>query len=336
MKIKIKDIAKAAGYSPATVSRILNEDPTLSVTSETKQHVLQVAHEMGYWQNKANPKLVAQVGFLNCINSEDHLADNYFTTLNQAIYAAFADTGIRLISFDNPRDLMDHAQELQAIVGVGTDGLSNVDLAMLHRAFPIGVYLDSNPAPEYFDSIEPNLAYTIRSAYQLLHQADKQTIAFLGGEGLLVNGKLEPDIREKTFRQLVVDDQLIIAQGPFNVENGYRLGKKFLQRFPHYLPDAIIVASDTLSVGILQAFNEAGILVPRDIALISINDSEVAQYVSAPLTTYHIDQLAMGKLACQLIQTALMANEARPHIHALVDTQLVVRKSFIPPKENNK
>ena len=56
------------------------------------------------------------------------------------------------------------------------------------------------------------------------------------------------------------------------------------------LPDAFIVASDALAIGVLQAFNEAGIRLPQDTAIISINNIEVSQYVSPPLTTYSIDQ----------------------------------------------
>ena len=71
------------------------------------------------------------------------------------------------------------------------------------------------------------------------------------------------------------------------------LGEKF--------PTAVCVASDTLAVGLLQAFNEKGILIPKRIEFFSINDINVAQYVSPPLTTFHIDVPAMCESALDLL-----------------------------------
>ena len=330
MKVTIKEIAHRAGYSASTVSRLLNDDATLSITSTTRQKILVVAQELGYWKDKPHPKITAQIALLTLINPADHLEDNYFQTLDQAVHEAFSGTGLELTAFHQVDDLLKVAKDYQGFVAIGTDGLNGIDLEILHRAFARGIFIDSNPAPQYFDSIQPNLHLTVRNAYYELKKAGKVPIAFIGGEGPLVNGQRQPDPRAATFAQLAPDSRWQLATGPFNVQNGYQLGKQLLKRFGKQRPQGLIVASDTLSVGVLQAFNEAGVLVPRDLALISINDSDVAKYVSAPLTTYRIDQLAMCDLAVQLIKAALTRQAHRPHIHALVDTELIIRKSFAP------
>ncbi len=332
MRVKIKEIAARAGYAPATVSRLLNNDPGLSITNATRQKILAAAQELGYWRDKPNPKLAAQVALLVQISPKDHLEDRYFKALQAAVEEGFAGTGIELTPFHAVNDLLAVAKDFQGFVAIGTDGLTSADLAILHRALPHGVFLDSNPAPAFFDSVEPNLAQTIRSALGLLRHAGVGPVGFIGGEGPIVDGRRRLDVREATFRELTRHPELIVSRGPFNVENGRYLGEAVLRRFGDRLPGGFIVASDTLAVGILQSFTAAGVLVPRDLALVSINDSDVAKYVSTPLTTYRIDQRAMSTLALQLIQGAL-TGPVRPHIHALVDTELVVRESFVPGAE---
>lgn len=329
MRVKIKEIAARAGYSPATVSRLLNNDPGLSITKATRDKILAAAQELGYWHDKPHPRFAAQLAFLVQISPRDHLEDRYFKSLQAAVEDIFAGTGLELTTMTNVNDLLARAKDFQGFVAIGTDGLTGDDLTILARALPHGVFLDSNPAPHLFDSVEPNLSQTVAAALYQFRQAGCQRVGFIGGEGLVVGNRRRPDIREKTFRDLTGQSELVVSHGPFNVDNGRRLGEEVLRRFASDLPEGFVVASDTLAVGVLQAFTAAGVLVPRDLQLISINDSDVAKYVSTPLTTYRIDQQAMSALALQLIQGAL-SGPARPHIHAMVDTELVVRDSFRP------
>ena len=81
------------------------------------------------------------------------------------------------------------------------------------------------------------------------------------------------------------------------------------------------------SVGVLQYFNEVGIRVPKDTAIISINNSEVAKYISPPLTSYNIDQTALSKLAISVLLMRI-TNSDLPKVHVTMNTNLIIRKSF--------
>ena len=85
--------------------------------------------------------------------------------------------------------------------------------------------------------------------------------------------------------------------GPFTVENGRKLGERFIRDHNGALPDAVIVAADVIAVGVLQAFNAVGVIVPRDISVISINNQTIAQLTSPPLSTFAIDQNELARVA---------------------------------------
>lgn len=84
-------------------------------------------------------------------------------------------------------------------------------------------------------------------------------------------------------------------------------------------------------MGVLQAFNEAGISIPREVAIVSINNSDIAKYVSPPLTSYNINQEEMVLRAISML-TDLIMRPSRPYEEVNINTNLVVRKSFIPKK----
>ena len=91
------------------------------------------------------------------------------------------------------------------------------------------------------------------------------------------------------------------------------------------MPDAFIVAADSIAVGVLQAFTAAGVLVPRDTSVISINNQSIAQYTSPTLTSYDIDQNELADTAITMLAEAISSRRTLHH-HTFVSTTLVVRQ----------
>ncbi|MFQ9706728.1 MAG: LacI family DNA-binding transcriptional regulator [Limosilactobacillus pontis] len=330
----IKKIAEKSGFSPATVSRLLNNDPNLSIAPATRKKIMMVANELGYWADHRKQEAIRPtIALLYRVDSKEQLQDEYFSSLKDELLKVIDAAGLQVQVFEHITDLVVKADDFQGFIGVGPHRLTRKKLMTLHAALPNGVFVDINPAPELFDSVRPNLTLTIRDAIQRLIAADAHRIGFIGGVGLNFDQVQQPDIRETAFREFTsinpgVTEAPMFVGGPFNIENGYTLGKQAIAECGDHLPDAFIVASDTLSVGVLQAFNEAGIIVPRDTAVISVNNSEVARYVSPPLSSYNINQTTLGRMAIKLLQD-LIIHPARPHVHLTVNTDLVLRKSFV-------
>lgn len=330
----IKEIAAKAGYSPATVSRLLNNDRKLSVSPATRNKIMTVATELGYWKNqhsKEQSTIRPNIAVLYRVSGKEQLQDEYFAFLRDEILQEVKRVGLQATVFDQLDELVAAADSFQGFIGVGAAQITQDQLVKLHQHLPNGVFVDINPLPELFDSVQPNLELTIQDALQRLLKAGYQRIGFIGGKGLKLNHVQQADGREIAFRELTrifeVKAAPLFVGGGFNVENGYRLGRTAIEQSNGNLPEAFIIASDTLSVGVLQAFNEAGVIVPRDTAIISVNNSKVAKYVSPPLTSYNLNQQTLSHMAIKLLQD-LITTPDRPHVHLKVNTQLVFRKSF--------
>ena len=93
----------------------------------------------------------------------------------------------------------------------------------------------------------------------------------------------------------------------------------------------MIVAADVIAVGVLQAFNAVGVLVPRDISVISINNQTISQLTSPPLSTFSIDQNELARVATLMLGDAISGKRTIRQ-HAYLSTSLVVRDSFVPAK----
>lgn len=326
----IKEIAEKSGYSSATVSRLLNNDPNLSITADTKNKILELANKLGYWESHQGKRIKPTIALLYRVNHREQLQDEYFISLRKKIVETTKDKGLKMEIFEDIDDLIKNAPLFQGFLGVGSDEISNESLQKLHHVLPNGVFIDTNPVPNLFDSIKPNLALTVKDAIDQLLNAGYQEIGFIGGEGQNFNHVQEKDIREITFKEYITAHHVkhapMYVSGPFSVKNGYQLGQEAAK---NKLPKAFVIASDTLSVGVLQAFNEEGIKVPHDVALISINNSDVANYVSPPLTSYNINQEEMVIQAISML-TDLIMRPTRPCEEVNVNTNLVIRKSFVP------
>ena len=329
----IKEIAQEAGYSSATVSRLLNNDPNLSITADTKNKILEIANKLGYWKDHQEKRIRPTIALLYRVNHEEQLQDEYFTSLKQALISTVEAESLQMKTFYDAEDLIKHASLFQGFIGVGAAPIENATLKKLHEVLPNGVFVDTNPAPELFDSIRPNLALTVKNAVDLFIEKGYQRIGFIGGVGPKHDHIQESDLRATTFAEYLkvrgMDTSLIFVSGPFGVDNGYRLGQEALAKCKDNLPDAFLIASDTLAVGVLQAFNEENINVPKDTAILSINNSNVAKYVSPPLSSYNINQQEMIDMALNML-TNLIIQPNRAHIDVNMNTELVVRKSFFP------
>lgn len=332
----IKEIALESGYSSATVSRLLNNDPNLSITADTKNKILEIANRLGYWKDHQEKKIRPTIALLYRVNHEEQLQDEYFTSLKQALISTVEHEALEMKTFYDINDLIDNASSFQGFIGVGAGPIENASLRKLHEVLPNGVFVDTNPAPELFDSIRPNLSLTVKNAIDLFIKNGYERIGFIGGFGPKHDHIQETDIRSTMFADYIKvrgkENKWMFVDGPFSVENGYKLGKRVIAKCKGNLPDAFLIASDTLAVGVLQAFNEKNINVPKDTAILSINNSNVVKYVSPPLSSYNINQQEMIDMALDML-TNLIIKPDRAHMDVNMNTNLVVRKSFIPKAE---
>ena len=171
--------------------------------------------------------------------------------------------------------------------------------------------LGTSPDEKLFDAVKPNMDSFVTQMVDYFVEKGHKKIGFIGGSDRNIDtGMPSMDVREWSFRQSTayykcLNEEYILISDKFTVDDGYRMGKELLKK--ESLPTALCIASDTLAVGVLQALNEGGIQVPEQIALFSINDVNIAKYLSPPLTTIHIDIPCICETALDLLRTRVLS-----------------------------
>ena len=298
--VTMKEIAQKSGFSQATVSRLLNGDPTLSVKEETRRRIIEVSEQLGYATGSRRIALPRRVAVLDNATREEELADAYFDKLRSVLGDNARAQHMELTSFSHIDDLIADAGDFDGFISIGPSVLSSDRLLKLHLVLPYGVFIDINPAPGLFDSVQPDLSQTILDALDVLVSSGKRRIGYIGGTA-------------------------------FTVDTGRTLGEEAVNDHRDDMPDAFIVAADSIAVGVLQAFTAAGVLVPRDTSVISINNQAIAQYTSPTLTSYDIDQNELADTAITMLAEAISSRRTLHH-HTFISTTLVVRDSFVPAR----
>ncbi|MBQ5431384.1 MAG: LacI family DNA-binding transcriptional regulator [Lachnospiraceae bacterium] len=286
----IKEIANAVGVSSAAVSRVLNYDETISVSEETRKAIFKTADELGYKKKVVYPK-IENVVLLYWVSDEEELEDIYYQTLYKELLAYAKKVNVHISVLTKKDGLSKIPAETIAFIAIGW--FNRKELDALHKKCKKGVFINSTPDEKLFDSVTPNFDSFVTQMVDFFVEKKHEKIGFIGMYDRDINtGEPVMDVREWSFRQSMIyynliDEDMIYITEHTTVSEGHRLGLELLGKKKR--PSALVVASDTLAVGVLQALNEKGVRVPEDIAVFSINDVSVARYVSPPLTSFHID-----------------------------------------------
>ncbi|MDC3415875.1 LacI family DNA-binding transcriptional regulator [Aquibacillus salsiterrae] len=327
--VTIKDVAEKSGVSITTVSRVLNNDPNLSVTDETREKVYEVADKLNYKKKMVRP-LVKNVVFLYWLTDVEELEDVYFKAMRLELEKLAKNFNVELTTYKIGQGIGSIPRDIEGFVAVGT--FSDRELAHLRSITQHGVFLDTSPDPIHFDSVRPDLAQVVRRSIDFLVGKGHKEIGFIGGTYHNPNTDVdEMDLREVAFRQYMAEKGLLnernvfIHRG-FSVDNGYKLMKHAVNTLGDELPTAFVTAADPIAVGCLQALNEAEISIPSRVSVIGINNISVAKYVSPPLTTFDIDLREMCKSALQLLVERIVENRKITKT-LFIGPEMIIRKS---------
>lgn len=303
----IKEIAEIVGVSSAAVSRVLNYDEGISVSEETREAIFATAEKIGYKKKVIYPK-IENFALLYFTDNEDELEDVFYRGVREEVIKQAKKMNIRLQIYDRRDGMSVIPRDLNAFIAVGW--LTRKEINQLYKICPRGVFIGTSPDEKLFDAVRPNMDSFVTQMVDYFVEKGHKKIGFIGGSDRNIDtGKPSMDIREWSFRQSVayyhcLEEEYILISEKFTVDEGYRMGKELLKKSS--LPTALCIASDTLAVGVLQALNEKGIQVPEQMALFSINDVNIAKYLSPPLTTIHIDIPCICETALDLLRNRVL------------------------------
>lgn len=322
----IRDIAKLAGVSPATVSRVLNYDQELSVAQETKQRIFEVAEDLNYTKHKRANKIgKAVIRLVQWYDEAEELADLYYLSIRLGIEKKAEELNIQI-----RREALNELSDIQVN---GTIALGKFDAEQIRQLKQTdenlllvdfdGMNMGLNSLVVDFDqSVNLVIDHFIRQGYQ--------KIGILSGEEKTKHN-LQPieDPRLMAFKhkmkQLNLYRPEFTLTAAFSMETGKTAMAEFLSSTEE-LPNALFASSDALAVGAMQAIQAAGLRIPEDISVIGFNDVSVAKYVSPALSTIKVETEWMGELAVSTILG--LAKEFSPVPRKIMlGTKLIQRES---------
>jgi len=333
----IRDVAGLAGVSPATVSRILNNDPTYKTTPETRQNVLRAVAELDYKPLVKRRKKDASAAdahrlSIGCVmvSTKGKYSDPYFLSILSGIEQELEKYGGHVTSIYTTQELLNE-DTMSSLLSAKLDGLvlmCQVEeplFELLHAHFPCIVGVDTGHVP--IDSVEYDHHRVSRMAVEYLYKKGHRQIGFIGGG--LWGSSLELSRRFRSYRETMRDLGLEIRpEWVIDCEWDDKTCMRLVDRIARSgrMPTAFYAASDLMAMAALRALYIAGIRVPQDVAVMGMSNIEMSQYANPPLTTINVPTVEMGIAVARTLMGRIHGDTTLPK-HILLPSALVERDS---------
>ncbi|WP_128893761.1 LacI family DNA-binding transcriptional regulator [Longirhabdus pacifica] len=332
MKVTINDIAKAANVSKSTVSKVINNSPTISDT--TKRKVRQVMSEHNYIPSSIATQLAKQsslsIGLIIDMSRREHFLNQFFYSIIGGIESVVANFNydLTIVNIHSQRDnFLDRFVLSKKVEGIILDNtLLDTTMAnqLLEHSFPFTVIgkMDGNSDVHWVD-IDNELGGEMITKH--LIEAGYQRIAFIGG----FNEDTIFSQRFTGYRDMLQQYDIpfvdnYVKNGSGTTEFGYESAKELLSE--EVKPDAFICASNYIAHGVLEAVKEANFAIPEQIGVATFDNYPLAPYMNPPLTCLDNDTFFLGEAAGNLLMNQIKKHTDQNYQH-FIEPKLIVRES---------
>jgi LacI family transcriptional regulator, galactose operon repressor len=332
----VYDVARVAGVSAATVSRVIRGSALVS--PDTRERVLAVIEALGFVPD-ANAQGLSNrrkdiIGFvaLERGGAEIDIEQNSLLFVDQLVHAAetvLRGTGFSLLLTSGSRG-QEFEQRIRSLSGkvdgllMAEEAMAIGDLRELARRLPVVVIAGRRDEPGLDVFAVDNLTGMTALVSHLIGQHRHRRLCFVTGP------KDAPDAaeRQSAFEEAVLASRVTVIEqvihGDFSEGSGAAAARVLLER--RTLPEAVVCANDQMAIGVLREFQRAGVRVPDDVALTGFDDVYPSRLVSPPLTTVSQPVRDAGTRAAQRL-LARIADPALPPRAELLPTSAVIRAS---------
>ncbi|MGB9775970.1 MAG: LacI family DNA-binding transcriptional regulator [Anaerolineae bacterium] len=334
----LEEVAKLAGVSRSTVSRVVNQQP--NVRPEVRERVWKVIRQTGYQPHAAARSLVTRrtrvIGLIIPQAVTTLFTDPYFPILMRGIAdACNAHHYHLMLSLFSHRRVQEsrtrHDLLYQQVLR--SRYLDGVVVSSAPRDDPIFPRLLEDGVPfvivgryphERANYVDVDNVVGARMAVEHLLRLGHERVATITGplNMFAAQDRLEGYRQALVARGIPVDEELI-AEGDFTEQGGRAAMQRLLPR----RPTAVFAASDMMAAGAMKVLREAGLRVPEDVAVVGFDDVPLASMVEPPLTTVRQPIEQLGSMAVELL-VSLLENPGGEVVHRVVlPTELVIRAS---------
>ncbi|MGC5167517.1 LacI family DNA-binding transcriptional regulator [Luteimicrobium sp. DT211] len=332
------DVAQVAGVSHQTVSRVLNDHP--SVREETRTRVLEAITQLGYRRNSAARALVTRrtrtIGILTTGSALYGPASTAVAVEEAARERGYFVSLASVRSFERARlrEALDHfmSQGVEGIVVIAPQDDVAAAVESIETGLPVVMIaaLDSEPARSGTIAIAVDHRLGAYRATQHLLDLGHDTVVHLGGPVDWFDARQ----RERGWREALEErgrEVPDVVRCDWSARSGYEAARRLGRRVrAGGGPTAVFAANDQLALGVLRALWEQGVDVPGDLSVVGFDDIDGAAYFVPSLTTVSQPFVSLGRRCLQALAEAIEGAEVGRRL--LIEPMLVLRASSGPPR----
>ncbi|KXB64689.1 transcriptional regulator, LacI family [Leptotrichia wadei] len=328
----IREVAKKAGVSITTVSRILNNDDSFNVSKITKEKVLKVIKQLNY-ERKKNKNRISQsnISVIKCFDEKIENEDPYFVSLKINLENMLKKKVSKVNFFDLEEieklikyNEISNFSLTDAVIFIGETSKEKLKFfkSLNENIICVDVY-DTDNITDY---IKFDMRNSVEIVLNYIFKLNHKKIGLLVGRNKVVKNLV--DFREKYFKEIMVKNGLYREEylqiGDFSMESGYIMMKEILKL--ENRPTAVFCGNDSIAMGAYKAIRENKLKIPEDISIIGFNDLKLSQYSIPPLTTIKIDtKLIAQETVNSLIE--LLEGKRDYHKKVFLPIELIERES---------
>jgi LacI family transcriptional regulator len=325
----IREIARRAKVSTATVSRAINRVPT--VDPQLAKRVWKVVDELGYFPNTQARALVSgRSRIFGLIVSE--ITNPFFPEIVQTFENLAVENNYEILLTSTVHDQKRMESSVRRMIERRVDGVAILTFGMedsllehlRFRKVPL-VFVDVGPAARGIVNIRINYQNGIRQAVQHLAALRHVRIAFIAGPLHLKSALARRDAFKSAMAEIGLSSDLIVV-GDHRMEGGMQalLELNGLSN----RPTAVLCSNDMTAIGVMREAYDQDINIPNDLSVVGFDDIRLAEFTIPPLTTVQMSQMELAKIAFNALLTEV-AREADSHERSEyeLNTNLVLRRS---------
>ncbi len=327
MALTIRDVAREANVSTATVSHVLNK--TGQVSQKTRRHVLAIVHRLGYFPN-AHARILAWRSSRTLGMIVSDIENPFFPEVINSFEARARQLGYEVILSDTNYDPSLTRRAAEKMIEHHVRGVavmtSEANLRLIdeiaRRRIAV-TFLDLGPVQKYVSNLRISYFSAIQQVVEHLFQLGHRRMVFAGERpGLKSN-----DARREAFTECMKGlglDPGPRLKGDLRFEGGKAAARAVMKLKPR--PTAVVAVNDLTAVGLIKGFMQAGLRVPQDISVTGFDNTHLTEYITPSLTTVDIHPGLLGRMAADALHDLSTADEPQGREY-LVPAELVVRAS---------
>lgn len=328
----IKDIAKKAGVSITTVSRVLNYDKTLSVSDTTRKKIFRVAEDLAYTKKKKAGSVKDNIAIVQWYTEQQELDDLYYLSIRMGAEKRAERLHYKVHRFF-ANDSLTNIRDVKAIIAIGK--FSDRQIKSMLKVTPNVIFVDFDTLAKGYDCVVTDFENATKTVLKYFVDNGLTRIGMLSGVEYSSDHRLKiMDPRFDVFKNYLEDHSLYdpanVFVGDFTIQSAFDLVNNALKANREDFPNALYIANDAMAVGALKALHENHVRVPEDVSLVSFNDTAVAKYVIPSLTSIKVDTGKMGEVAVSLVD-AIEDDEDDNHTpqKVIVGNRFIKRESSL-------